>query len=135
IPALLEDAVGAALGHALGHELVRRRARRKAEADRWCLHRRGSLWARCSSRAGCGYSPLQYSPPARRWEYQEPRSFVRRSIFTRWMGHQLGSVSLVGSNAGGVGGFRAPFPVVLPVVCACMAAATAAAICSSSDRA
>ena len=51
IPALLEDAVGAALGHALGHELVRRRARRKAEADRWCLHRRVSLWARCSSRA------------------------------------------------------------------------------------
>src|SRR5712691_11248796 len=42
IPALLEDAVGAALGHARRHELVRRRARRKAEAERWCLHRRGS---------------------------------------------------------------------------------------------
>src|SRR5712691_7192857 len=37
IPALLEDAVGAALRHALRHELVRRRARRKAEADGWGL--------------------------------------------------------------------------------------------------
>src|SRR5262249_51612935 len=54
IPAPLEGMVGAALGHALGHELVRRCARRKTEADRWCLHRRISLWARCSSRARCG---------------------------------------------------------------------------------
>src|SRR5216683_4120380 len=50
IPALLEDAVGAALGHALGHELVRRRAWREWEANGWCLHRRSS-WARCASRA------------------------------------------------------------------------------------
>src|SRR5215475_7383545 len=84
---------------------------------------------------GRGYSPLQYPPDGRRCEYQEPRSFVRRSILQRWMGHQLGSVSLVGSNAGGAGGFRVPFPVVLAVACAFMAAATAAAICSSSDRA
>src|SRR2546425_3873264 len=128
IPALLEDAVGAALRHALGHEVMRRRTRRKVEADGWCLHRHGSLWARCSSRAGCGYSPLQYAPELRRWEYQEPRSFVRRSILQRWMGHQLGSVSLVGSPCGARGGG-------VPLACAFMAAATAAAICSSRDRA
>src|SRR6266849_1643621 len=51
IPALLEDAVGAALGHALGHELVRRRSWREWEANGWGLHRRSS-WARCASRAG-----------------------------------------------------------------------------------
>src|SRR5262249_14081204 len=45
MPALLEDAVGAALGQALGHEVVRRGAWSKAEADGWCRHRRGSLWA------------------------------------------------------------------------------------------
>src|SRR5207253_5450999 len=81
------------------------------------------------------YSPLQYPPELRRWEYQEPRSFVRRSILQLWIGHQLGSVSLVGSSAGGAGGFRAPFPVGLAVAWAFTAAATAAAICSSSDRA
>src|SRR5215831_19716897 len=67
---------------------------------------------------GRGYSPLQYAPELRRWEYQEPRSFVRRSILQRWMGHQLGSVSLVGSSVGGAGGFRAPFPVGFPLACA-----------------
>src|SRR5438093_9002573 len=74
------------------------------------------------------YSPLQYPPELRRWEYQEPRSFVRRSILQRWMGHQLGSVSLVGSPCGARGGG-------VPLACAFMAAATAAAICSSRDRA
>src|SRR5262249_57510368 len=69
------------------------------------------------------YSPLQYAPELRRCEYQEPRSFVRRSILQRWIGHQLGSVSLVGSSTGGAGGFPAPFPVVLPEVWAFMAAA------------
>src|SRR5262252_6896502 len=78
---------------------------------------------------GRGYSPLQYAPELSRCEYHEPRSLLRRSIVTRWSGHQEGSVSLVGSSAGGAGGFRAPFPVGLPVACACMAAATAAAIC------
>ena len=57
--------------------------------------------ARCSSRADGGYSPLQYAPELRRCEYQEPRSFVRRSILQRWMGHQLGSVSVVGSSLAG----------------------------------
>src|SRR6516225_849377 len=64
IPAPLEGMVSTALGHALGHELVRRRARRQAEADRWCLHRRVSLWARCSSRAGCGLFAFAVRPRA-----------------------------------------------------------------------
>src|SRR4029434_3476215 len=65
---------------------------------------------------GRGYSPLQYPPDGRRCEYQEPRSFVRRSILQRWIAHQFGSVSLVGSSMGGAAGGRAPLGLL--VACA-----------------
>src|SRR5262249_60518657 len=60
---------------------------------------------------GRGYSPLQYAPELSRCEYHEPRSLLRRSIVQRWMGHQLGSVSLVGSSAGGAGGVLRACPL------------------------
>src|SRR5213592_2834838 len=76
---------------------------------------------------GRGYSPLQYAPELSRCEYHEPRSLLRRSIVQRCIAHQLGSVSLVGSTCGARGGG-------VPLACAFMAAATAAAICSSRVR-
>jgi hypothetical protein len=133
IPALLEDAVGA-----LRHTL----------AMSWCAVVQGgvegervmtaSAWPLGAVRPApvCGYhfalaavGELVAKPAGA----QALPSCQR--IVTWCLGHQLGSVSVVGSSAGGAGGFRAPFPVGLPVVWACMAAATAAAICSSSDRA